>query len=246
MRAILMVVAACAPMYVTAQETTAERVTAAAIAAMPVEGPLYAFVPEHWQIHVEAEGDLNGDGLADRALTVTPSDDDPANAQATAADDYYPAPDITVVLFAKGDGSFRRVGTNARLSTRSFDGRPHEMAIEKGVLSIRSNFGMGNATDVVYRFRLDKTTGELMLIGYDHESYSRAGVEDAMVSSENYLTGVRIETVREVDRRANAEGVYRRERSKRSKIKRYRVAFDDVDYDDDVENPMGRPFKATK
>jgi hypothetical protein len=227
----------------TAEETTADRMVSAAMSALPDRGSTKEeFVPKNWRIYTEASGDLDGDGRADVALVVTPDEDDPANQTFVEQDDYGPAPDIAIVLFAEADG-FRRVGANSRLSTRNFDGRPHNVEIAKRVLVINSNFGNSSATDVTYRFRYNESAGGLMLIGYDHEVYSRPGTEDAFHTSENYLTGVRIETVRHIDRRKKRTAVYNRETSKRSKIERYLVTFDEVDFDDDFENPKNRPFR---
>jgi hypothetical protein len=153
---------------------------------------------------------------------------------------------IVIVLFAERDGMLRRVATNGRLGTASgFDGRP-SLEIRKGVLVANANFGNGWATDVTYRFRYDTSSHAMMLIGYDQEVYSRAGVDDAFRFSENYLTGVRVETVRHVDRRKKKRrGVYASETSTRTTIERYRVAFDDVVFAGDVsddESADGRPF----
>jgi len=224
--------------------TTAGTIVSGALRRLPAEGGRPEdFVPEHWRVFSHAEGDLNGDGLADRAMSVTPDENDPANEAASGADDYFPPPDIVVVLFAGADGRLRRVATNSRLSPRSGEARPHRMEIANGVLTLNANFGDDQATDVTYRFRYDRAAGKLLLAGYDHETYSRPGVDDALRTSEDYVAGVRVEQVRYGTRTKEREGARPDPPPKRTRIAPVKVPFEAVSYDEEHERPFGRPFK---
>jgi hypothetical protein len=222
--------------------TTGALMAADALRRMPLEGRAPRdFVPPHWRVISEATGDLNGDGTADHAITVTPDEDDAANKSAQESDDYFPPPDIVVVLLADAGGRLRRVGANSRLSPHGFDARPHGMEIEGGVLTLNTNFGNDFATDVTYRFRYDRALGRLLLAGYDDETYSRSGTGDAHRTSEDYISGVRVEDFRYGTESTRRDGA-RPDSTARTTIERFRVPFEEVSFDDEGERPSGRPF----
>lgn len=174
------------------------------------------FVPASWAINSQAEGDLNGDGLKDYALDVTPKE--PPELMAY---------DAVVVLFAEKGGKLRRFAVNDQLSDNGF-GAKQEVSFDKEVLVANTNYGNNDATDVTFRFRYDKVTGKLVLIGYQIENYSRPGLHDGYVTSENYLTGVRLETVNHLSRRRNSDAIYGRSTSKRSRLKRLTITFEEA------------------
>ena len=170
------------------------------------------FVPPGWEIYSQAEGDLNGDGLTDYALDIWPKE---------AQEGWYY--DAVIVLFAERGGGLRRFAMNEALTGNGFGAKPR-LTVEKGVLVANTNYGNGEATDVTFRFRYDPAAGKLMLIGFRIENYSRPGLHDAHITSENYLTGVRIETVMRMDT-VDKPG---RTTSKRSRFKPKKVAFEEA------------------
>nr|MDQ3819887.1 hypothetical protein [Acidobacteriota bacterium] len=174
------------------------------------------FVPAGWAINSQTQGDLNGDGLKDYALDVTPKE--PPD---------FMSYDAVVVLFAEKGGKLRRFAVNDQLSDNGF-GAKQELSFDKGVLVANTNYGNSDATDVTFRFRFDRAAGKLMLIGYQIENYSRPGSHDGYVTSENYLTGVRIETVNHLDTRRNSDAIYGSSTSKRSRLKRLKVTFEEA------------------
>jgi hypothetical protein len=225
--------------------TSGALMTVDALRRMPVEGRTPRdFVPPHWRVFSEASGDLDGDGTADHAMTVTPDERDAANRGALELDDWLP-PDIVVVLLSEPGGRLRRVGANSLLSPRVPDARPHEMAIEDGVLSLNSNFGNNDATDLTYRFRYDRAARALLLAAFELETYTRSGSGDARRVREDYVAGTREESVRPGERTLGSEGQRPAPPTKRTTIPRYRVPFEEVRYaDDDAdETPLPRPFK---
>jgi hypothetical protein len=175
------------------------------------------FVPAGWEIYSQTEGDLNGDGLNDYALDITP--------KGARNESFYAA---VVVLFAEGGGKLRRFAVNDRLSPCAGSGFEcgQNLTIKKDVLVANSNFGNNQATDVTYLFRFDKAVGKLMLIGLAYETYTRAGNEDGYVKSYNFLTGVKEEKTKHIDRRKNTTRVYDRSSVKRSRFKTKKVSFE--------------------
>src|SRR5690242_9503313 len=80
------------------------RVTSA-IKGIPTKGKSTKdFVPKGWEIYNEAKGDLNGDVIADAALTLTLPLDEAEKLRDATGDNYESAPSITVILFGNKDG----------------------------------------------------------------------------------------------------------------------------------------------
>jgi hypothetical protein len=214
-----------------AQSGGTEGVTQRVIGELPLTGTTPEdFLPAGWEIHSKGTGDLNGDGRTDYVMDMSPTSDEGT------------PPDIVVVLFSERGGTYRRFAANDSLSTTSgFDGRP-SIGIKKGVLVLNENYGNGDAIDVTFRFRYDKALGKLMLIGFDVENYSRAGMHEAYVTSENYLTGVRIETVKHLETRKGSSAVYGKSTSKRKAIGRTRVPFEEARFNEDGDTDGIRPY----
>lgn len=224
-----------------AQAETADKNARAALATMPRSGRTpSSFVPGHWIIYAQAKGDLNGDGIADHALSITPNKDDPATKALEDADGYLPPTYLIVVLLGQRSGQLNRTAANYRLGPRTFPESSPTVEIKRGVLIVNDNFGTSFAWDLTYRFRYDRASSRFLLIGYDHEAYSRSGSNDRNRTSENYLTGEQVKFHQPLVERGDGTRALGKETVTRGRIPRYRVFIEDVNYDADRES--FRPF----
>jgi hypothetical protein len=136
-----------------------------------------AFVPPGWHIEAAYAGDLTQDYLTDPVLVLL--DDDGSRA--------------LLVLERKQDDTLRVLGVNRGLlvcdgcaGSRGGNGAP-VVEIARGVLIVRTSHGAGDEVVAeTRRFRLDRKTGHLVLIGYDSEKEDADGTESY---SANLVTG---------------------------------------------------------
>ena len=197
-----------------------------AIETMPLEGgKIENFVPKGWEIYSEAKGDLNGDGLADAAISIGLTEDMKEMLD-TSDDNYESPPYIMVVLFGTEDGKYRRFAANGRLYPKYGNAAP-TLEIKKDVLISNQNFRDGWALDVTLRFRYDPTSEKMLLIGSDVEHYNRADIYAGSKASENYLTGMRIEYAKSAGSRKSS--AY--SETKKTQIERSKTAFEDAAFD---------------
>ena len=204
--------------FAPAQDENAEfeKKTKEALGKIPLNGKkIEHFVPAGWEIYTQSEGDLNADGLTDYALGLAP-------IFRSAGDDLN---DTVVVLFGERNERLQLVGVNGNLISTDFSALL-AVRIQKGVLSASASFGNNYAADVSYSFRYDKAAGKLMLIGFDYEAYTRLGNDDAQATSYNFLTGIREDTTKYIDRSKNAKGTYGRFKRTRTRIKRVKIPFE--------------------
>lgn len=66
-----------------------------------------------------------------------------------------------------------------------------------------------------------------MLVGFDFEYYTRDRSGNSVTTSENYLTGERLITVNESERRRGGEFYYARTKVSGEKFRPARVSFDE-------------------
>jgi hypothetical protein len=177
-----------------------------------------AFAPAGWTIAAQAAGDLNGDGRADRVLHLVPRD--------IPDDGWGDAPEThaLVVLLAVRGGGWRRAGVAPRLLLPGMPQYALQLTIRRGVLVVSQHYGWSDVWDLIHRFRLDAPSGRFVLIGRDQSTFHRPnGMYDTWMKSENYLTGVRLDTVGHL----RSDGSYR-DRVDRRRIRRKSTAFEDV------------------
>jgi len=105
------------------------------------------------------------------------------------------------------------------------------------VLVINTNWGDGWANDITYRFRYDSLAGRMMLIGFDSERYDRTSIYEGHRSSENYSTGLRIDYAKSLHRKSSTYA-----ETRRSKIDRSRVGFENVHLVEDPDNDQYKPY----
>ena len=171
--------------------------------AQPTAGR--AFIPEGWRAITEASGDLNGDGLPDKAMVLESTD--PAyghsNEGNMGPDTVLYAPRQLLVLFGEKDGRYRLAAKNTQdfIPPQNDAESPcladpllqdGDMAISKGLLRISLNYWLSCGSwyvsryDFVFRFQ----GGRFQLIGLDESSFHRAS-GDRSSASINLSTGRR-------------------------------------------------------
>ena len=190
-------------------------------ARVPAEGAQEReFVPAGWKVEGRAEGDLDGDGRADKVLQLVPRDYDSSGVVAA------PESQALLVLLSSNGGRWRRAGVATKLLVPMVPQYIFDLNIRNGVIVVHQNYGMTEVSDLTHRFRYDAASGRFLLIGRDTFSYHRPqGPEwPAVKVSENYLTGVRLTT----------EERWRGERQlkpaeRREQIARARTFLEDVD-----------------
>jgi hypothetical protein len=194
------------------------------------------FAPRGLEINNEATGDLNGDNISDAALTLTVPLDELEGQPGRR--EYDSTLCIVVVAFGKAGGGYRLFAVNGRLFPPDADDRSYlSNSIEKGVLIINTNWGDGMANDITYRFRFDKNTGKMLLIGFDQERYDRTRNDGSdNRSSENYVTGLRIDYARVKEGYSSPREVGRK------KISRRVVTFEDAHITQNEDEFEYRPY----
>lgn len=178
------------------------------------------FLPRGWKVGAHAEGDLNGDRLADHALQLVPEDYDSSGVVAA------PEAQALLILLSERGGGLRRGALTTKLLVSLVPQYIVELSIANGVLVIHQNFGMTDVADFTHRFHLDPRANRFLLIGKDAFNYHRPQGPrwPATRVSENYLTGVRLTTT---DRWLR-DGT-NRPTTKRERIARTRAFVEDVD-----------------
>lgn len=168
-------------------------------AKLPVESASAGdFVPQGWVIEEEVNGDLNGDSILDVAVKLVeekPRDFDENNPPERRR--------ALLILFKLPNGRLRwaAIADKVLQCTRcggAFYGMsesPADVEIAKGVIIIKQDHGSREITSETYRFRFDPRTERFALIGMDIGAYDRmTGVSSD--ESTNFLTGVKITTVK--------------------------------------------------
>jgi hypothetical protein len=122
--------------------------------------------------------DFDADGNTDQAMVVRNDDRR-----------------VLLVLLGEKAGGFRRIGV-AELSTGALG--EAALSAPKGVLVIKDLTGGTSAVDSTYRYRYEKATGRMRLIGDDVSLYSRTWQHGMTTVSTNRLTGKRITTINDL------------------------------------------------
>lgn len=124
------------------------------------------------EITGRTDGDLNGDGWEDTVYGVASED----------------ARSVTVLATQKS-GAKRPYAPIGKLKLEPYSLGPVSLSISKGVLKVEDLTGGTTATSAIYRFRFDRSTGRMRLIGIDATVYSRTYAHDGFETSWNLLTG---------------------------------------------------------
>lgn len=182
------------------------------------------FVPRGWKIDGRADGDLNGDRLADFVLRLVPEDYDSEGINAA------PEAQALLILTAGGGGKLRRAALATKLLVPFVPQYVFDLSVKNGVIVVNQNYGMTDVVDLTHRFRYEPASGRFLLIGKDTFAYHRPQGPQwpATKVSENYLTGVRLTTTDRWLRDGTNSPT-----TKRGRVARTRVFFEDVDEDPD-------------
>jgi hypothetical protein len=167
----------------------------AAVAAPSFAGTDMGLSPDPWRFPAEAvEGlDFVREGLRAQSIMAADFDADGRMDQAMIVRNTEQR--VLLVLMAKKGGGFRRIGIGA------LDPHPlgeTALSAPKGVLVVEDLTGGTTAIQSTYRFRYEKKTDRMRLIGDDVSLYSRTNQHGMTTISTNRLTGKRITTVNEV------------------------------------------------
>jgi hypothetical protein len=152
------------------------------------------FAPDGWKVEADVAGDLNGDGISDRAITLI--EDKPETDKDGVSVDR--SRGLVIVFGKKGEGFTKAAVASRVLQCPNCGGAfygasnaPANVSIAKGVLIIQQDRGSRWVTDTTYRFRYDEQPGMFILIGFDYSSRDRNTGSSASEST-NYLTSKRI------------------------------------------------------
>jgi hypothetical protein len=155
-----------------------------AASSWPEHLPLLAtqagdFVPEGIRQESVLSTDLNGDGREDQAMVLRDADFERR---------------VLLVALGGKDG-FHRIGIG-ELDTGALGDA--SLSAPKGVLVVEDLTGGTTATASTYRYRYERETGRMRLIGDDVSLYSRTMQHGMTTVSTNRLTGKRITTINDL------------------------------------------------
>jgi len=216
-----------------AQRERIESATKQAMEQMPLQARTAEdFKPRYWKINAEASGDLNNDGLPDKVIAFEIDSENPRGEEIlkdpSGTFNLLTSPSIITVLFATKDGGFRRIGANSRLKPTFEFSLDFSFGIKNDVLIVNEDYNSSNdANRVAFRYRYDPAAEKLMLIGFDFEYYTRDKSGNSVTTSENYLTGERVITVKESEMRKGREFYYARTKVNRERFKPVTTSFED-------------------
>jgi hypothetical protein len=138
-------------------------------------------------------GDFVGQGvIQETVITADFNADDQTDVAMVAKNDERR---VLIVLLALEEGGLRRIGV------RELDAFPlgeAQLSGKNGVLVIEDLTGGTTAITSTYRYRYDKATDRMRLIGDDVSLYSRTFAHGMTTISTNRLTGKRITTINEL------------------------------------------------
>lgn len=145
-----------------------------------------AFIPSNCKIEQTADSDLNGDGRPDKALLLL------ENENPGEAGRFINKQRLLLVLLDVGSSGYKRVGMNSAIVLGTQEGGVKgafvETSIKDGVLIVKNAGGSADGWSELMRFRWNKTTGKLMLIGLDRWGGNSVSGAIAVSESTNLLT----------------------------------------------------------
>lgn len=170
--------------------TTTVDVTPQAAGILQNMGLLTPLVPQGFEIAASetgpilAEGDLNGDSLADVAFLLQNLEAEMPHSEA-------------LVAYQQQDGSYQSGEKTGNLGPEPLTYLdPEFLQIKDQVLAINYQ---SMRWGVELKFRREKKYGDLRLIGSESFSYGNAVGDGAGGTSTNFLTGIRIANYQHVD-----------------------------------------------
>jgi hypothetical protein len=189
------------------RECAALGVVAEALEKMPREASRAEdFTPAHWKIESREEADLNGDGRTDFVLSLAVDYKDgfynERRPQSEQREALVSVPHIVAVLLADaGGGKLKLEAVNYLLEGLSNNPHTFYFGVEKNVIVAEVVYGGGRfpLRHYVFRFRWQKL--RFQLIGFDVDNGTDPETrENDFKTSDNFLTGERLETTYAADK----------------------------------------------
>lgn len=163
---------------------------------LPQEGSTVdSFAPEGWYVHLQAEGDLNKDNLADVAFVLAPN----WEKDGGFAPDGDDRSRVLVLLFKTADGKLKLSATKENFIMGAHDGGmmgdPLNLAIERGAVVVSFYGGSRNRWGMTYRFRWQNN--DWYLIGYTSLSADNLELTSGTTDVNWSTGGIVIESTKE-------------------------------------------------
>lgn len=161
-------------------------------------------VPNGWAVEETTQGDLTGDGIVDKVLTLL-------SKKPRSGEDGMEHPRMLLVLAGTKSGSYKVLASskNLLLCQECFGvlgGGPQISVTKKHVLIIDQMAGSRETEQGIWRFRIDHGTGKLRLIGLD-VWYRDRGTGASTLTSTNYLTGKQIKSEYQFSEAKNKDAI---------------------------------------
>ncbi|MBX9691633.1 MAG: hypothetical protein K2Z81_04560 [Cyanobacteria bacterium] len=161
------------------------------------------FLPANWKLLQRADGDLNGDGIADVALLMANGNPDFDNHR------------VLAVALKDRSGKLRMTDIGEGVvSSEPETFCNMSISIKKGKLITQSSFGSRVSEMSTLRFRYNPSRDGLQLIGQDIRECNNISMETSFDST-NYLTGDQLLIV---ERSTDSNGEKKVVSQKRSKV----------------------------
>ncbi|MGJ0485583.1 MAG: hypothetical protein ACR65R_13800 [Methylomicrobium sp.] len=170
---------------------------------LPQEGHSLAdFTPHGWLVADRADGDLNADGISDKAAILVQQ-----SSRAEQHENLVESQRVLLVLISGKKGKLLLGGSQPDLLQCLHCGGVKEsvgIEIKKGILIVSQLTGSREFTDQTWRFRYDPKTRRFMLIGKD-VTYGDGALGTGDKESFNFLTGLKIRESYRYDQKRDRE-----------------------------------------
>jgi len=127
-----------------------------------------------------------------------------------------------LILFKLPDGRLRRVAFADKVLQCGFcmEDDPPDVEIAKGVIIITLVYGGHAMSNETYRFKFDSRTERFAMIGMDYDVLNLRD-DRGYSESTNFLTGVKIATVKRYNEKKNADVIVSKKRERIVSKKRF-------------------------
>lgn len=164
------------------------------------------FVPKGWVVEETVQGDITGDGVADKVLMLL-------SKAPQAGPDGTEHPRILLALVRTKSGPYKMFASSSNLLLCEecfgvLGGKPEISVTKKHVLIVDQMAGSRFTDQGIWRFRIDRGTRKLRLIGLDVWHRDGGSGASTLIST-NYLTGKQIESQYQYNKAKNKDVIVR-------------------------------------